>query len=176
MIMLSEKKNLPFEERNHADFEIVTTRIVAALEQIEKSAAIPATSEKLAELSACSRKTLYNRSWPLEKLSLIKSARKLEKQKKTAEAIELKGSVAQKSREDLLVEEVNNLRGENGKLFERVQVLEEQLNGAQRVAKALQQDMELLKTKSASSKSEQSLNQEAGKSNVLSFDLHAKNS
>lgn len=66
----------PYDDRNEADYEKVTRNISLALEKIEQDRTILATQRVLAELAKCSRSTLRNRGWPLDKLRSIRRQRR----------------------------------------------------------------------------------------------------
>ena len=70
-----ESKPAPYDERNAADYQELSTRIAAALETIAHDENVLATQEALAHLANCSRGTLRNRGWPLQRLKLIKGER-----------------------------------------------------------------------------------------------------
>lgn len=63
-------------EKNEQEFVKMTDHIQLALVQIENDLKLKATQDVLARLSGCSRGTLNNRKWPLERLMEIKAARK----------------------------------------------------------------------------------------------------
>lgn len=65
----------PYDERNKNDFDDMTKRIEDALKIIEDDKTIPATQAKLCQLAKCSRGTLLNRKWPIERLKAIKDKR-----------------------------------------------------------------------------------------------------
>jgi len=66
------KANLPFDERNQQDYMLVTKRIQDALEQMANDRRLKRTETNLARLASCSRGTLRNRKWPIEKLQKLK--------------------------------------------------------------------------------------------------------
>jgi hypothetical protein len=72
------KSGLPdaLREKNDQEFIEITIRIQNALSQIEGNPKLKASQGVLAQLAKCSRGTLNNRKWPLEKLRAIKHARK----------------------------------------------------------------------------------------------------
>lgn len=70
-----KSKSAPYDERNDADYQELSTRIATALETIAHDESIPATEQSLAQLANCSRGTLRNRVWPLQRLKLIKEDR-----------------------------------------------------------------------------------------------------
>lgn len=65
----------PYDERNQADYLAISNNIEVALNLIAADLTIPATEMSLAELAGCSRGTLRNRIYPLERLKAIKSLR-----------------------------------------------------------------------------------------------------
>jgi DNA-binding GntR family transcriptional regulator len=68
-------RRAPYDDRNKADFNEITQNIKAALKVLERDPGIPVTEASLAELAKCSRGTLRNRVWPLERLGAIKVSR-----------------------------------------------------------------------------------------------------
>jgi len=64
------------QEKNDQEFVEVTRRIQEALARIENNHKLKATQDVLAQLADCSRGTLNNRRWPLERLKEIKAARR----------------------------------------------------------------------------------------------------
>lgn len=74
------------QEKNEQEFVEVTRRIQEALAQIESTPKLKATQDALAQLADCSRSTLNNRRWPLERLKEIKTARKIPKATKLDES------------------------------------------------------------------------------------------
>lgn len=127
-LIMKELKRLPFDERNEQDFENLTRNIQNAVATIRKSRSIPATQEKLAELSGCTRKTLHNRVWPINELKKIKEERKANKDSNPKNITAEHKLSAEKhiAREKLLVIQIRNLQEQNGKLFNQVQELQEQ--------------------------------------------------
>lgn len=124
--MKSKKKEklLPFDKRNEDDYQKITEKIEFALQKIERDGRIPATQEKLAELAECSRKTLNNRKYPIERLRQIKNDRKQKSLK-----IDNKEKISAKStldNSDNLNAMIKNYQKENGLLFNRLQDIEEQ--------------------------------------------------
>lgn len=67
---------LPFDERNRADFDAITRRLSTALETLRNDTRLKASESSLARLANCSRGTLRNRCWPLQKLKELKKERK----------------------------------------------------------------------------------------------------
>lgn len=142
---MNDKSNkiLPFDARNIEDFNKVTEKIHAALTNIETDKKIPATTVKLSELSGCTRKTLYNRKWPIERLEQIQTARK-----KAKEAEKQRGNhrgyyenvEEEDHSESAIIARIETLQKENGKLFDCVQSLEMQLKTSQEIVRALEQD------------------------------------
>jgi hypothetical protein len=70
------KQPAPYDAQNALDFREMTKRIAGALEAIERDPSIPATQKELAKRAGCSRVTLWNRGWPIERLDSIKVKRK----------------------------------------------------------------------------------------------------
>jgi DNA-binding Lrp family transcriptional regulator len=71
----------PYDERNEADFQAITKRLEEALTVLEEDSSIRATQESLAKLANCSRGTLSNRIFPLERLKEIKKQRAEKREK-----------------------------------------------------------------------------------------------
>lgn len=69
----------PYDKRNEKDYADITVRIEAVLKRMENNDTIPATEAELCKLAKCSRGTLRNRKWPLERLKEIKKERKKKK-------------------------------------------------------------------------------------------------
>lgn len=74
------------QEKNEQDFIEVTRRIQEALARIESDSRLKATQDVLAQLADCSRGTLNNRKWPLDRLREIKAARRVPRQPITDES------------------------------------------------------------------------------------------
>jgi hypothetical protein len=74
--MTKETSNPAFEEKNAQDFIEVTKKLQSALARIESDSRLKPTQAVLSKLAECSRGTINNRKWPLEKLKKIKAARK----------------------------------------------------------------------------------------------------
>lgn len=74
------------QEKNEQEFVTVTRRIQEALARIESDPNLKTTQDVLAQLADCSRGTLNNRKWPLERLREIKVARKAPRQSITDES------------------------------------------------------------------------------------------
>jgi DNA polymerase III delta prime subunit len=70
------KRQAPYDERNALDYLEMSKRIADALEEIEHDSGIPVTEQELAKRARCSRGTLRNRRYPLERLQSIKAKRK----------------------------------------------------------------------------------------------------
>ena len=139
---------LPFDERNDHDFEEVTRKISDAIATIQRTPSIPATGNKLAQMAGCTRKTLHNRRWPLEKLKEIKERRTTVgrdgKPKKPTASDQL-GTEQHATREKLLIAQIRNLQKQNGELFDRVQDLEEQKLGLIDTVKVLEVEIVTLR-------------------------------
>lgn len=119
-----KQKLLPFDARNEADYYKLTDQIESALQKIESDGRIPATQNKLADLAKCSRKTLNNRKYPIERLNQIKTDRKL----KSLKAVNTKNlsSTSIPDDSDSFKTLINNYQNEMGLLFNRLQDIEEQ--------------------------------------------------
>ncbi len=139
------KKSLPFDEKNESDFNAVTEKIGAALSTIENDANVPATCEQLAKLAGCSRKTLNNRGWPVEKLRQIKIECKKHKEEQTKKRDCYADEDNVKSNEEILLLRVEAFQNENGRLFEQVQNLTEQLAVARDLSTSLDKTVNSLK-------------------------------
>lgn len=74
------------QEKNEQEFIKVTRRIQEALARIKDDPKLKATQDVLAQLADCSRGTINNRKWPLDRLREIKTARKAAKQPITDES------------------------------------------------------------------------------------------
>ncbi|MDO3623581.1 hypothetical protein Q3O98_21120 [Ralstonia pseudosolanacearum] len=70
---MSEEKgtSLPYDERNQQDFLLVTKRIQDALEKMAADRRLKRTEVNLATLAGCSRGTLRNRKWPMDRLKKL---------------------------------------------------------------------------------------------------------
>lgn len=145
MTKLKLKKSLPFDDKNESDFSAITEKIQAALSIIENDANVPVTCEELAKLANCSRKTLNNRSWPIEKLQQIKTERRKHKEEKTKKRDCYVDEDNVKSNEEILLLRVENFQNENGRLFEQVQTLTEQLATARELTASLDKTVNSLK-------------------------------
>jgi phage gp46-like protein len=73
--MVNNMGKAPYDERNEADYREISIRIASALETMECKATIPVTQKELSKLARCSRGTLRNRRWPLERLKELKRVR-----------------------------------------------------------------------------------------------------
>lgn len=73
------KSRLPsaLQERNEQEFVEVTRRIQKALSLLERDPTLKVTQDALANLANCSRGTLNNRKWPVDRLKEIKADRKM---------------------------------------------------------------------------------------------------
>ncbi|MEJ7849531.1 MAG: hypothetical protein WKF92_15725 [Pyrinomonadaceae bacterium] len=145
MIKLELKNSLPFEDKNESDFNSITEKIGVALSTIENDANIPATCEQLANLAGCARKTLNNRGWPIVKLRQIKTERKKLKEEKTKKRDFYADEENVKSNEEILLLRVENFQRDNGRMFEQVQSLTEQLASARELAASLDKTVNNLK-------------------------------
>lgn len=173
--MKKHNNPLPFDARNEEDFSRVTESIHTALARIETDHKIPATSEKLAELSCCTRKTLYNRGWPVERLRQIKAARKAAKEDQLKERRGYyEDAEGDTSSEAALISRIETLQKENGSLFERVQSLEEQLNNKGDIVNALEQDNKVLREANFELQGKMRINAQAVNSNVIELNSRFK--
>lgn len=142
---MSNKKELPFDEKNKIDFEVVTAKIKAALAEIETNPAVPASGAKLAELAGCGRKTLYNRKWPVKKLDEIRAARKTLKIAQSKKRGNYEDLEDVQSGEEKSLALIENLQKENGEFFDRIQGLEEKLRVALDASTYLEREVQTLK-------------------------------
>ena len=130
-------ETLPFDERNQRDFEEMTERIREGLEVIRKNKSLKPTQKTLARLAGCSRRTLSLRRWPIEELNRIKRNRKTETIESTILLPDQKRQRNQ--RESDLISQIKNYQEQNGRLFDRVQTLEEDHARSSVVQKALEE-------------------------------------
>jgi hypothetical protein len=70
------RNSAPYDERNELDYREMSKRVADALEEIDRDPSIPATQNELVKRAKCSRGTLRNRRWPLERLKNISAKRK----------------------------------------------------------------------------------------------------
>lgn len=123
------------QEKNAQEFVEVTRRIQEALARIESDPKLKATQDALAQLADCSRGTLNNRRWPLERLREIKDARKAPKQPITDESA---AAVKVESRIDRYKEQLYNSREEVLVWKARYDEANERLSEALNVTRVLQ--------------------------------------
>jgi hypothetical protein len=104
---------MPYDDRNEDDYRELTQRISAALLKIEYDPKIRPSQKNLAKFAECSRGTLRNRKWPLERLAEIKRQRK-EKSKGKGSDRPNKDADAEIHLEDKrkLLEQLDNARKE----------------------------------------------------------------
>lgn len=164
---MSNKKELPFDEKNRIDFEAVTAKIKAALAEIEANPAIPASGAKLAELAGCGRKTLYNREWPVKKLEEIKTARKTLKTEQTKKRSNYEDLENVQSSEEKFLALIENLQKENGEFFDRVQGLEEKLRMSLDASAYLEREVQTLKQANFDLNTQ--LGKPIGRSNIINI-------
>jgi chromosome segregation ATPase len=170
--MPKNSKQFPFDERNEEDYQKISKNIDAALMKISLNISIPATQDKLATLSGCSRKTLYNRKWAIEALRKIKLERKSENNK-----IQIKKNPSKE--EDTSIENykikidslIKNYQSENGLLFDKIQDLEEQNKELISLNKVFAEDKESLIKENAQLRKElhKLQNKPESISNVIDF-------
>ncbi|AWB33082.1 hypothetical protein [Orrella marina] len=122
-------------EKNAQEFVEVTRRIQEALVRLESDTKLKATQEVLAQLANCSRGTLSNRRWPLERLREIKNARKVPKQPITDGS---KAAVNTASRIERYKEQLYNSREEVLIWKARYDQVSERLAESLNVARVLQ--------------------------------------
>jgi Mg2+ and Co2+ transporter CorA len=133
-------KSLPFDERNQRDFEEITERIRTALDAIRKSKSLKPTQSTLARLAQCSRRTLSLRRWPIEELKRIK-------QNRNPNAAESESGSPPKrtgrtnQNEAQLIAQIRNYQDQNGKLFDRLQGLEEEKSRSVFIQKTLEEQL-----------------------------------
>ncbi len=118
-------KALPFDERNHRDFEEMTQRIRGALDLIRTSRSLKPTQSTLAKLAGCSRRTLSLRGWPIVELKRIKTQRNPDGHKSESVGPTNK-TAGTNQNEAQLIAQIRNYQKQNGRLFDRVQGLEEE--------------------------------------------------
>lgn len=119
--------NKSLKEKNENDYFQMTERINEALKTLRDDHRIPATQNTLATMSGCSRKTLHNRAWAIKELKEIKQARKskdVENITETSVNLKTKAQI----RENLLIEENENLQEQNAILFNKLQESEYHLS------------------------------------------------
>ena len=116
----------PYDERNEKDYADVTKRIEDALKKMEDDKTIPATEAELCKLAKCSRGTLRNRQWPLERLKEIKKKRKGEKSDVPVED------------ENELEDQLKNSRTEAARWFYKFKNMEEENKKLSRANEHLQ--------------------------------------
>lgn len=138
---------LPYDERNARDYSLITQNIDDALEKLKENLNLPATEVVLAKLAGCSRGTLRNRVYPIEKLKEIKIAR-AEKEDKprtvritSAQRIEVNIHIEEKK---ILAEQLKQSRSEIGVWVNKYFELERSYNH-------LERSLELLKKKRSNS-------------------------
>lgn len=139
-------KTLPFDERNERDFEEMTDRIRSGLESIRKSNSLKATQDSLARLAHCSRRTLNLRRWPIDELKRIKVQRQTLHQESKKEAAHKNRSTTLE-KEKQLIKQIRNYQEQNGRLFDRVQILEEGHTASAVIRTALEREIDSLRPK-----------------------------
>jgi Mg2+ and Co2+ transporter CorA len=132
-------KSLPFDERNQRDFEEITERIRTALDAIRKSKSLKPTQSTLARLAQCSRRTLSLRRWPIEELKRIKANRNPDGAESEISSPTRK--VRTNQNEAQLIAQIRNYQDQNGRLFDRVQGLEEEKARSALVQKSLEDQL-----------------------------------
>lgn len=76
-------KTFGFEDKNAADYDEYTDRLMDGLDQIRKDSSLKATITQLSQITNIHRNTITDRRWPSQKLKTIKEERiKREKKEK----------------------------------------------------------------------------------------------
>lgn len=127
----------PYDERNEADYRAISNKIEIALNLIAADLTIPATEASLAELAGCSRGTLRNRVYPLERLKSLKQLRT--KNRRTARI-----SPAHRIAVEVHIDEKKNLREQLNKSRSEVAVWVSKYSDLEREVKKLQRLKDVL--------------------------------
>lgn len=143
--MNKKLKSLPFDERNQQDFETITENIIKALQLIEQNPKIPATQNKLAELSKCSRKTLYNRKGSIEALKEIKKARNSKRMESSLKVANIAERDNNENGSENNSQLIKNYQTQNGQLFNQVLELKEQVAELLSANSIYEEDTKILK-------------------------------
>ena len=132
-------KVLPFDDRNQRDFDELTARIRQGLEVIRKNKSVKVGQANLANLAQCSRRTLSLRRWPIEALKQIKNERRSRENDSHEE--NLNETSIEQDREHQLIRQIRNYQGQNGRLFDQVQHLEEEQSKSVLIISSLEQQV-----------------------------------
>lgn len=132
-------RSAPYDKKNQEDYAKITQNILAGLEALAKDRREPATEKNLARLSKCSRSTLRNRGWSLERLKEIKSLRQKQDeggQEDTPSATPTAEEIHLDDKKKLL-EQLNKSRDECGRLFNSLEEKESKCKRLERVVETL---------------------------------------
>lgn len=136
---------LSFDERNEEDFAEITRRIHVALEKLSTDRRLKRTQANLAKLAGCSRGTLRNRGWPLEKLATFKNETK---EALSAAAKQEQQIAVEKSPVEILEERLTKNRDEllawkykHDAMRDKVQTIEAQRDAYKRRTEQLEADL-----------------------------------
>lgn len=139
----------PYDERNQADYLAISQKIEEALRLISDDQKLPATEVSLANLAGCSRGTLRNRVYPLERLRAIKKQRSEQSKAKNrsvrvsaAHRVSVEVHIDEKKR---LVWMLEKSRSEIAVWEDRCSELEKEIEGLNRVKDFLLQSREIPK-------------------------------
>lgn len=66
----------PYDQKNNETFEATTRALNEALKKIESDTSLRVNVTELAKIAGVHRNTIYQRQWPLERLTAIKANRK----------------------------------------------------------------------------------------------------
>lgn len=138
-------KALPFDQKNDRDFEEMTIRIMTGLDSIRKNKSLSPTQHTLAKLAQCSRRTLSLRGWPIEELKKIKEPSHAKGKNEVVDSRSKKSKGSES--ETQLIAQIRNYQNQNGKLFDRVQYLEEKASRSTVVNDALEEQTKALMEK-----------------------------
>ena len=133
---------IALQEKKDQDFVEVSRRILEALVRIENDHEIKATQDALAQLAKCSRGTLNNRQWPLDRLRQIKDARNTPKppvHDESTSAVKVQSRIDRykeqlyNSREELLIWKAHHdvAKGQLSDALNLNQLLQNRLKGAE---------------------------------------------
>lgn len=103
----------PLRKKKTEQFDRVTQSIESALSTLQGSPDRKATAAVLADLAGVSRRTLYNRKWPIQHLKIIKEDRNSE--------LEASTSSENESETKSCEEVVETLQQENAVLFHKLE-------------------------------------------------------
>lgn len=133
----------PYEERNAQDYFLITQNIDEALKKLEENPNLPVTEVMLAKLAGCSRGTLRNRVYPIEKLKEIKEVRTKKENKPrafkitSAQRIEVNVHIEEKK---VLAEKLRQSRSEVAVWVNKYFELEKDYQDLQRMLKLLKKN------------------------------------